>query len=94
MKVDEELIKHVAKVARLKLSAAEIKKFQPQLKDILNAFSKLEDIDTKNTEPSFHPIEIKNVMREDKVTDSLTQEQALSLVKNKKDGYFKGPKAV
>ena len=33
MKVDETLIKHVAEVARLKLSDEEVKKFVPQLKE-------------------------------------------------------------
>ncbi|MBU0614792.1 MAG: Asp-tRNA(Asn)/Glu-tRNA(Gln) amidotransferase subunit GatC [Nanoarchaeota archaeon] len=94
MQVDKELIEHVAEVARLKLTDTEIKRFLPQLKEILEAFEKLQEVNTDDTKPSFQPVEIKNVMREDKITDCLTQEQALSLVKNKKDGYFKGPKAV
>ena len=45
-------------------------------------------------EPSFQPVELKNMTREDKVEDSLKQEEALANTKNKKDGYFKGPRAV
>ena len=72
----------------------EIKEFTPQLKEILDMFSQLDQIDTKNTLPSFHPIKLENVTREDTLKPSLTQEQALSLTKHKQDGYFKGPKIL
>ena len=94
MKVDKELIEHIASLARLKLTETEIKKFLPQLKEILNAFSKLDEVNTNNTNASFHPVELKNMMREDKTKPCLSQEKALSNSKEKKDGYFKGPMAV
>ena len=94
MRVDGELIKHVAEVARLNLTDAEIKKFVPQLKEILTAFSEIDKVDTGNVKPSFQPVELKNVMREDKAGLSLTQEEALRNAWHKKDGYFKGPRAV
>jgi len=94
MKVDKELIKKVASVARLELTDAEIKKFQPQLKDILDAFSKIDKVNTDKTKPSFQPVELKNRLREDKKGKCLTQEEALSNTEHKKDGYFKGPKAI
>lgn len=94
MRVDEELIKHVAEVARLNLTEAEIKKFVPQLKEILNNFSEISKVDTKGVKPSIQPVELKNVMREDKIGSCLTQEEALKNTEHKKDGYFKGPRAV
>ncbi len=66
----------------------------PQLQEILEAFGKLDKIDVKNEKPSFQPIELSNVMREDKVEKCLTQEEALKNTKNKKDGYFLGPKVT
>lgn len=94
MKVDKELIKHIASLARLELTDKEIEKFLPELKEILNAFSKLDEVNTSNTKPSFHPVELKNTMREDKIKECLTQEKSLKNSKEKKDGYFKGPMAV
>lgn len=94
MKVDKELIEHVGVVARLKLTNKEIDKFIPEFKEILEAFSKLDEVDTKNTESSFHPVEIKNRLREDKPGECITNEEALSLTEHKKDGYFKGPRAI
>lgn len=94
MKVDNELIEHVASVARLKLSKKEVDKFVPQFKEILDNFSKLDEVKVDNVEPSFQPVELKNMLREDRVEKSLTQEEALANTKLKKDGYFKGPRAV
>ena len=50
--------------------------------------------DTKEVEISLQPVELKNVLREDNEEKCFTQEEALSLTEHKKDGYFKGPKAV
>jgi len=94
VKINKELIEHVAEVARLKLTDKEIEKFSKELKDIIEAFSKLEKVDTKGIEPSLQPIELKNMLREDKKEESFAQEEALSLTEYKKDGYFKGPRAV
>lgn len=94
MEIDRKLLEHVAETARIRLNEEEIKKFLPQLKEALEFFSKLKDIDTGNVKPSFQPVEIKNVMREDAGGECLSQDDALSLTEHKKDGYFKGPRAV
>lgn len=94
MKVDKELIKKIAKLARLELSDKEIKEFIPQLKEVLDAFSKLQEADTKETGPSFQPVVIKNRLREDKSRPGLYQKDVLELIEHRKEGYFKGPKAI
>jgi aspartyl-tRNA(Asn)/glutamyl-tRNA(Gln) amidotransferase subunit C len=94
MKVDKELIKNVADVARLKLTEKEIEEFAVELKEVLDNFSLIDKCDTSKVEPSFQPVELKNALREDKVTPCLSQEDALSNSKDKKDGYFKGPRAI
>ena len=94
MKVDKELIEHVASVARLKLSSEEVKKFVPEFKEILDNFSKLDSVNVDNVEPSFQPVDLKDAVREDKAEKCLSQSDALANTKLKKDGYFKGPRAV
>ncbi|MDD5163695.1 MAG: Asp-tRNA(Asn)/Glu-tRNA(Gln) amidotransferase subunit GatC [Candidatus ainarchaeum sp.] len=90
--VDKELLLKVATNARLNLTEAEIKKFLPQMQDILGAFSKLDELRDLKEEPSFQPIQLKNVFREDKAGKCLSQEEALSNTKHSKRGYFLGPK--
>ena len=94
MNVDKELIKRVAENARLNLTDSEINEFLPQLKEVLENFELIQKAQTKNLKPSFQPLEIKNITREDKVEECLSQEDALKNTKHKQNGYFKGPKAI
>ena len=94
MEIDRTLLKRVAENAKIELTEEEIKKFLPQLKEAMEFFSKLNEINTDNVKPSFQPVEIKNIMQEDEPKQCLSQEDALSLAEHKKDGYFKGPRAV
>ena len=93
-KVDKELILKVAGNARITLSEKEIEAFIPQLQEILDSFEKLDSIDVSGEKPSFQPIPLENVMRKDETEKCLTQEQALKNTRNKKDGYFIGPKVT
>lgn len=94
MKVDKGLIEQVADVARLKLTEKEIKQLVDDFKEILGTFSAITKCDTKGINPSFQPVSLKNQVREDLVEESLEQKEALSNAEHKKDGYFKGPRAV
>ena len=94
MDVDESLIKRVAQLARLNLTDSEIKEFTPQLKEVLDSFSELDDLDVDSLAPSYQPVALRNALRDDTIRPSLSQQDALKNAKHTKDGYFKGPKAV
>lgn len=94
MDITPELVKRVAANARLNLKEDEVKKFAAEMKEILENFKKLAEVNTEGVEPSFHPISVKNVAREDKPGKCLDREEALSLTPHKKDGYFRGPKTI
>jgi aspartyl-tRNA(Asn)/glutamyl-tRNA(Gln) amidotransferase subunit C len=94
MEINKDLIKHVASVARLELTEQEIKRFLPQLQEVVDAFSKLSQVNTDKVNASFHPVFLKDALREDVVEKCLSQKEALANTEHKKDGYFKGPKAV
>lgn len=94
MDVDDKLIRYVASLARLKLSEDEIKEFIPEIKEIISSFEILSEVDINETEASFQPILIKNRLREDEKEKCFTQEEALDNSEHKKDGYFKGPRAI
>ena len=62
----KETLDHISKLALLELTGEEKEKMANELGDILDYFKKLNDLDTKNVEPTTHPIEgLKNVFRED-----------------------------
>lgn len=94
MEITKELIERVADNARLKLTDAEINSFAKELNDILDYFSKLNELKTDGVEPSFHPIELKNVMRDDDAKKSLSHKEVFLNTNHKKDNYFKGPKII
>jgi len=87
-------VKKVAEIARLKLTPVQIKSMDKDIKDIIKAFEVLEKAPTVGVKPSFQPIEIKNATRKDQVEPSLPRKKALANTKNKKDGYFTGPRAI
>jgi len=94
MEINRDILLMVAKNARIKLSESEIKELLPQLEEVLSYFSALNSINTGYTEPAFQPIDIKNILREDNVKKCLNQEDVFRDVKNKKDGFFKGPRVI
>ena len=95
-KIDRGTLLKVAANSRLSLSEAEVKKFLPQMDAVLESFSKLDELDVSKERPSFQPIPLKNVFREDRAVpeNCLSNEEALANTPHKKGGYFKGPKVV
>ncbi len=90
--VDEKLVKRVAKVARLNLTEEELESFTRQLRSVLDAFRKIDEVDTEGVEPSFHPQPLSNDWREDEVKP--WKWKPLDNTKHKEGKSFKGPKIV
>lgn len=94
MAISEKDVKHVAWLARLAVTDAEIQKFTQQLDVILEHAGKIAELDTANIPPTSHAIPLKNVLREDKVGTCLTPEAALSNAPKKEDQAFVVPRIV
>ena len=88
--ITKELVLELAKAARLILSDKETVKYALQLQVILNAFKELDEVDTEEVEPSYHPIEIADRLRQDH-TEKWSWDP-LANVANKENGYIRGPK--
>lgn len=82
-------VKHVAKLANLPLSEGEEKKFENQLSETLKYIEGLNEVDTKNVNPTDHVTGQENVFRTDTTSPSLSQDEALANTKNKHNGMFK-----
>lgn len=92
-KITLETVRHVARLARLELSESELARFQKDLNDVLFAFRELDRAPAK-AKPSFQPLPIKDIMREDIVEQPIGQGKALANTKHKEKGFFIGPRAV
>jgi aspartyl-tRNA(Asn)/glutamyl-tRNA(Gln) amidotransferase subunit C len=91
MKISKQEVEHVAKLARLELSAQEKEKLTQQLSNILTYVEKLNELDTKGVEPTSHVLDIKNVMRDDVAAPGLAQDRALANAPEKAAGHYKVP---
>lgn len=83
------IVSHTAKLANLPLKPQEKEKFEKQLSKILSYVEKLKEIDTKNVEITSQVTGLENVVREDKTSPCLSQEEALANTKSKHNGFFK-----
>jgi aspartyl-tRNA(Asn)/glutamyl-tRNA(Gln) amidotransferase subunit C len=92
--IDKEIVKRVARISRISLSEEEIEAMTGEVSSILEAFSLIEEAETEDVKPSFHPIDIKNVVRDDTPQVSLSQDEALSGAGQREGKFFKGPRSV
>lgn len=86
MKID---VSHIAKLANLPLSPAEKEKLEKQLEETLEYVEGLNEVETKNTEPTSQVTGLENITREDIAKPSLSQNDALLNSKSKHNGFFK-----
>jgi aspartyl-tRNA(Asn)/glutamyl-tRNA(Gln) amidotransferase subunit C len=91
MKISME---HLSRLARLSLSDEEKERFANQLDSILNYMDTLNELDTRNVEPTSHVISIQNVVREDVPVASLDRENALLNAPDREDAFYRVPKII
>jgi aspartyl-tRNA(Asn)/glutamyl-tRNA(Gln) amidotransferase subunit C len=87
-------VKHIATLARLEFDDNEVEKFKDDMNDILNYIEKLNELDTKDVEPTSHALDIFTVTREDVVEPSLSNEDALRNAPESDNAHFKVPKVI
>ncbi len=87
-------VEHVARLARLALSDAEIERMREQLNAILGYIDKLRELDVTNVEPTSHAVPLVNVMREDEVLPCLPQDQMLANAPDRVGELFRVPRII
>jgi aspartyl-tRNA(Asn)/glutamyl-tRNA(Gln) amidotransferase subunit C len=93
MAISKEEVLHVARLARLELSDAEVARFQEQLSAILDAVSKVRELDLSDVPPTSHPLEIANAWHEDEPRPCLSLDEAFANAPDRDDDYFRSPPA-
>ena len=94
MSVNEEQVRHVAKLARLALSDAEIDKMVPELNNILGWVEQLGEVDTDGVEPLTAVIDLKQRLRNDVVNDGEMRDAVLLNAPDAQHGFFAVPKVI
>lgn len=89
--VDAELVRQLARLARLKLRGDEVQMFTRQLSEIVNYVEQLQSVDTAGVEPLAHPLPIRSIVREDVPSASFETEQALAAAPQRVGDFFRVP---
>lgn len=93
-RVTPEEVRHVARLAHLALSDAEISQFQGELSRILEYIEQLQALDTASVEPTSHVLPLKNVLRDDVVRPSLPPETVVALAAARQGQFIKVPRVI
>ncbi len=94
MKINQQDVEHVARLARLSLNPDDLKTMTGQMDAILGYVDKLNELDTTGIEALAHAVPMSNAFREDQITEPIGVERALQNAPNRSDNYFKVPKII
>jgi aspartyl-tRNA(Asn)/glutamyl-tRNA(Gln) amidotransferase subunit C len=94
MKMRKGEIEHISLLARLSLSEEEKELFGSQLSSILDYMEKLNELDTKDIEPTSHVLSLCNVTRDDTPRLSLLKEDALMNAPDHTEKFFRVPRII
>ncbi|MEZ4932426.1 MAG: Asp-tRNA(Asn)/Glu-tRNA(Gln) amidotransferase subunit GatC [Saprospiraceae bacterium] len=94
MTVDRNLILKLENLAKLELSEMERSKLTSDLNNILSMVEKLQELDTTGVEPLVYINEEVNRLREDVISNQVSQNAALSNSPDQDGTYFRVPKVL
>ena len=89
--IDHDQVLHVARLARLELSEAEVEQMAGELSGILEHVDRISTLDLEAVEPTSHVVALENVLRADDPEPSLPRERALESAPDTADGAFRVP---
>ena len=92
--ITKKEVQHVAKLARLNMTKNEEEKFTKELSLILGYVEKLKEVKIDKVEPTSHPFEVENVMREDVSRKPEGVEKLVEAAPAKKKDYIKVKKIL
>jgi aspartyl-tRNA(Asn)/glutamyl-tRNA(Gln) amidotransferase subunit C len=92
--IDREQVLHVAGLARLELSEAEIDRMASELSDVLGHIEKMRELDLDGVTVTTHVIDVVNALRADEPEPCLPVEVALAQAPEPVDGGFGVPSPV
>ena len=91
MAITREEVLHVAKLARLELTEDEVVRLTEQLGAILEAVSKVSELDLSDVPPTSHPLELVNAWARDEPHDSLGLDEVFANAPAREGDLFKVP---
>ena len=87
-------VRHVAKLARLDVTDAEVDLFTGQLAAVLQHAEDVEALDVADVPPTAHPLPLENVFRDDRPRPGLDRDEVLAMAPAAEDGRFRVPRIL
>jgi len=94
MSIDNQTVRKVSKLAKIKINEKEETKLIEELNNILGWVDELKKVDTKQIEPMLSVFNESMVMRKDEVSSEISDELVLKNAPESKSGFFVVPKVV
>jgi aspartyl-tRNA(Asn)/glutamyl-tRNA(Gln) amidotransferase subunit C len=91
--ISKDEVLHVARLARLELTDDEVARFQEQLSAILEAVSKVSELDLSDVPPTAHPLEIQNAWADDDPRPCLPLDDVFANAPDRDGDLFRVPPA-
>ncbi|MEP0845299.1 MAG: Asp-tRNA(Asn)/Glu-tRNA(Gln) amidotransferase subunit GatC [Phycisphaerae bacterium] len=89
--IDENLVRRLARLARINLTDDEVRLFAPQLREIVEYFGQLRAVSTDGVTPLAHPLPLANVLRDDVPAPGFDTDQALAQAPERVGDHFRVP---
>ncbi len=92
--ISRDEVAHLARLARLAVTDAELDVFAGQLDQILDSVAKVGEVATDDIPPTSHAVPLTNTFRPDVVRPGLSQEEALAGAPAAEEGRFRVPRIL
>jgi aspartyl-tRNA(Asn)/glutamyl-tRNA(Gln) amidotransferase subunit C len=94
MHVDEDTVRRIARLARIKVTDAEAKALEKELSGILDWIEQLDEVDTRNVEPMTSVVAMTLKKRPDRVSDGDIADDIVKNAPASEQHFFVVPKIV
>lgn len=94
MEVDDNTVRRIARLARIRITPDEAQMLRGELSSILDWVKQLDEVDIADVEPMTRVVPIDLKMRRDEVTDGDMTNAVLSNAPATEDGFFVVPKIM
>ena len=94
MKITDEIVDHIAHLARLEFEGEAKTAIKEDMENIISFMEVLQQVDTENVEPLIFMSDEINRLREDVAEVTLTQSEVLKNAPKKDSDYFRIPKVL
>jgi aspartyl-tRNA(Asn)/glutamyl-tRNA(Gln) amidotransferase subunit C len=94
MKITNDIVAHIAHLARLEFEGVESESVRMDLENIVAFMDRLNAVDTSGVEPLVFMLDEVNRLREDNASSTINREEALKNAPKKDSDYFRIPKVL